>query len=428
MKNGFFGLFVICLLATTGVLGQTPPEPAPLTGAPAAFPTVPPPADWPGEEGAIWGACCGNSAAGPSCFWINTEYLLWRIKDAPLPIPVVTTTTQPQLLVPGALGQPGTSVLYGGSPVNLGTFSGTRLTAGGWLNGARTIGIEASAFLLEQRSAFFNARSDANGNPFLGLPYFDPASGANTALPVTYPPVPPPGFSRGAVTVASSTRLWGSEANGLFNVLRGDSLAIDLLGGFRYLDLQEGLGITGNGFITDSDGVSTVNAIGTDYFGTHNQFYGGQLGARLNWYGQKWFLNVCGKVALGETHQTLSVNGNSQVLNPTGDFVGIAPPVSLGSVYSQPTNIGQSSVNRFTVVPEIQFKIGYALTSHCRAFVGYDFLYWGSVLRPGNQLDGSVNDTQRFGQPLVGAAQPQPILQQSSFWAQGVSFGLQFAF
>src|SRR5262245_9985124 len=59
--------------------------------------------------------CC-DSCCGPR-LWVSAEYLLWWIKDGPFPVPLATTgsATDP---TPGALGQPGTTVLFGGSNVD----------------------------------------------------------------------------------------------------------------------------------------------------------------------------------------------------------------------------------------------------------------------------------------------------------------------
>ena len=48
--------------------------------------------------------------------------------------------------------------------------------------------------------------------------------------------------------------------NGLFNVARSDQFAVDLLAGFRYLELEESLSIAGGEQRIDlSNGVSTVS-------------------------------------------------------------------------------------------------------------------------------------------------------------------------
>jgi hypothetical protein len=63
-----------------------------------------------------------------------------------------------------------------------------------------------------------------------------------------------------------------------------------------------------------------------------------------------------------------------------------------------------------------------------RISVGYEFLYWSSVARPGNDIDSNINAAQvprdpRFGN---GLGDPRPAFQfhQSDFWAQGVNFGV----
>ena len=73
--------------------------------------------------------CC-NCAADCDCgphFWARAEYLLWWIKDAPMPVPVVATGPIVDNLQP-VLGQPGTSVLIGGESIGNSTRSGGRFT------------------------------------------------------------------------------------------------------------------------------------------------------------------------------------------------------------------------------------------------------------------------------------------------------------
>jgi len=109
-----------------------------------------------------------------------------------------------------------------------------------------------------------------------------------------------------------------------------------------------------------------------------------------------------------------------------------APGFYPGFVYSQPTNIGSFHHDVFSFVPQVQFKLGYDLLSNVRATVGYDFLYWTNVVRPGQQIDRTVNISQTppdaFGgvNQLIGAPRPMPLSNRSDFWAQGISAGLEF--
>ena len=43
-------------------------------------------------------------------------------------------------------------------------------------------------------------------------------------------------------------------------------------------------------------------------------------------------------------------------------------------------------------------------------------------------IDLVVNGTQIGGNPLVGPARPQFQFRDTSFWAQGINFGLQWNF
>jgi hypothetical protein len=94
------------------------------------------------------------------------------LKNAPLPVPLVTTGN-PNDNDPGALGQPGTRVLLGDSSVGYGTVSGVRASMGAWLDSAATVGIEGGGFVLERRSNGFFATSDNSGSPLLAFPFFN---------------------------------------------------------------------------------------------------------------------------------------------------------------------------------------------------------------------------------------------------------------
>lgn len=337
-------------------------------------------------------------------FWVNGEYLLWWIKDQPVPVPLATAN--PGGGVP-VLGGPGTVLLYGNTSQDMGTFSGMRFTAGGWLNDARTVGLEASGFLLEQRTNTTFFGTDATGAPPLGLPFVSPAGVPGVGL------ASGPGFGVGTITIAESTRLWGYEVNGLVNARRSERWQLDLLGGYRYLDLDEKLTFD-NPFVFAGSGVANPF---NDIFQTRNQFYGGQLGARVGFNRNRLHLNATGKVALGVNHEVVNIFGTSTVILPGGAVVAQTP----GGAFTAPSNIGRSTQNQFAVLPQATFQVGYDLTRRLRATVGYDILYLNQVVRPGDQID------PRFG-VAGGVTFPQPKFDQTDFWVQGVSFGLQLQF
>src|SRR4051812_32561347 len=78
------------------------------------------------------GATDGRTGGCPGCaspFWASAEYLLWWVKAGPLPLPLIATGSTADPL-PGALGQPGTSLVFGNTHNDYHTFSGVRIGAG----------------------------------------------------------------------------------------------------------------------------------------------------------------------------------------------------------------------------------------------------------------------------------------------------------
>jgi hypothetical protein len=356
------------------------------------------------------------------------EYLLWKIKTAPSPGPLVTTGN-PADPLPGALGQPGTRVLLGNSPFRYDSLSGGRITLGGWLDAEATLGAEASGFLLERGSTHFALASDANGNPPIYIPVINqtPTStnfGHEGSIAIA--DVPTAGLV-GNIAVGTATNLWGAEANAVFNLARSDRWSVTGLAGFSYLDLRENLTLSGSS--TDVTGVG-VNQMFLDQFNTANHFYGGQIGARIEYRLSILTFEALGEVALGGNQQTVHIQGVSQW---SGPGFSLPPGVYPGGLLTEPSNIGERSGAEFAVVPRLQAKVGCDLASWARLTVGYDFLYWTGVVRPGNQIDRSVNFTQIpgaqlfFGPPIPPAV-PEPLFKRSDFYAHGLNVGLTFSF
>ena len=78
---------------------------------------------------------------------------------------------------------------------------------------------------------------------------------------------------------------------------------------------------------------------------------------------------------------------------------------SSGGLLTQPASFSRDI---FAVVPQFNFDVGYEFNPFCRASIGYEFLYWSSVARPGDQVGG--------------------IPRGTNFWAQGLVFSLGFMF
>lgn len=405
MSKGMRAVLAVCLLGGSAALAQQPdlvltdPPASVGPGRVIAPPTTPCPA-----------ACPADAAPR---LWGGLEYLVWWTSRPHAP--ALVTTGDPADPVPGALGQPGTRVLFGGGRVDLGTYSGLRATLGGWLDEDSRFGLVASGLILERKSQGFTSKSDAAGNPPVYLPLFRADLGTEGSFTVSTPQALP-GVLTGSLAVRLTSRFWGADVNGVVNVFRQDGYQLDLLAGFRYLDLIESLSVVATGL---TDPVFDIHQETRDGFHTRNQFYGGQGGFRLsaNLSGLTAAADV--RLAMGSTYQVVGITGTSTQTGP-----GVPNGSFPGGVFAQPTNISRVPKSAFTVVPQVGLSVGYDVLDGVRVLGGYDFLYWGGVVRPGDQVDRSVNLTQQFGAARVGPANPAPLYDRTEYRAHGLSVGL----
>jgi hypothetical protein len=386
-----------------------------------------------GTEGPFAGPPCAPAgpaepaeAGGPTtlaayCWWVRAEGLVWWVKDGQTP-PLVTGGSRTDRF-PGALDEPGTTVLFGGALASQ-EHAGGRFSFGLWPGPGQCLGLEGSYLFLATRTDTFSA-SGAPNSSVLARPIFDVLAGReNTAL-VTFP-----GKSSGTVTVSSPTYLQGAEANGIWLAGQGRDARVELLAGFRYLDLNEAVDIGQSQNISPLGTFTSTSTVGVnigDHFGTRNNFYGGQVGLRGLWRFGCWEVDGSAKVAIGDSHEVVTISGFTTLQPPTG------PATTLnGGILALPSNSGSFSHDAFAVVPEVNLNVGYCFCHWFRAYVGYSLLYDSNVVRPGDQIDRAINPQQPpssvlFG-PLTGPGRPSFTRTTTDFWAQGVNFGVEFRY
>src|SRR5438105_637859 len=83
-----------------------------------------------------------------NCVYGSAEYLLFWFRKSPEPVPLVTTTSATTFVpfTTGALDQPRTSVVLGGSDIDPQEHSGGLFTLGVWCDEAQTNALEGSYF------------------------------------------------------------------------------------------------------------------------------------------------------------------------------------------------------------------------------------------------------------------------------------------
>jgi hypothetical protein len=368
-------------------------------------------------DGLGFAAVGGNPFANR--FYLGAEYLLWAVKGDDVP-PLVTQAP------PGgapALGVGGTQILYGDRPLGNGPRSGGRLNMGWWFDPDHTLGVDIGGFFLAEKVSFFSIAS-APGGPVIGRPFFNTTPGIVPGQ--DYELVGGTDINgqslAGNVEVRHSSSLWGYDINIRKNWLCGPSFNVDWLFGYRQMGLDETLQIRENLNLVDGSG---ANVLVNDRFQSQNRFYGGQVGL----IGELWLydrISLGGffKLGLGYTRASTAVEGLTAASVPgQGTFVG------PGGLYTGATNIGHYTRHSFSVVPELGLNLGYSVTDWMRLTVGYNFLYWTNVARPGRQLDTTVNLNNVFGSGTATAPlTPQRQNNISDFWAHGVTFGLEFRY
>jgi hypothetical protein len=353
-------------------------------------------------------------AGGDGRWSVSAEALVAWFKGSPTPVPIVTDNY---------LDVPGVNVLLGGGTADTNPNAGFRITAAYRVDGR--VGVEATGFYVPSRSTSSSVSSTGQpGSIDLLLPYFDVTLEQENVTEISWWPE-----YRGSAQATLSNNFGGGELNLTWAVPPQDGWRVDLLGGFRFLQLRESYTITTSSPYNAPNPADVWNT--TDAFDARNRFYGLQVGARAAYDRGPWIGSVMGKVALGAMQQRVSVGGFLE----TNDYNDYGPTQSFsGGYFALPTNSGAHSRNTFAVVPEIAVGVGYRLTPQATVYAGYSFLYASNVARPGEQINRNVNPTQSvaYGNdppaPLVGAAQPNFNFNTTDFWAQTLSVGVAYRF
>jgi len=401
----------------------------------------------------IYGEPCFGTV-GSRC-WIRGDYMLWWTKGMDLP-PLVTTS--PIGAPPGVLGEETTGVLFGGT-VNDGMESEFRGRIGYWLDPCHTAALEAEYLGVNPRSARYLAVS--GGDPILARPFYDVVRDIPSSQIIALP-----GTAVGTIQVRADERFntagfWyrrnlcrtqpgcvvgcgesvcstGCGEEACFEEIvgcgpsRGSGCApagacgahrIDLLLGYRYYGQSSTLGIN-ESVVSVAQGGQV--AVGTmfdirDTFRATNDFHGFEIGLESRHTRGPWSLDLSGKVALGNNHETVTIDGSTVITVP-----GQTPAVHDGGLLALPTNMGSYSRNHTVLIPQLGAELGYQWSCNLRAYVGYTLIYWDDAVLAASQIDTGINPSQLPPGTLVGPARPAFTLQETSYWAQGINLGLEY--
>jgi hypothetical protein len=348
--------------------------------------------------------------------WVEGELLLWFLRGDTLPPLATTSPVGTPRAAAGVLGLPGTAVLFGNQTVNDDLRVGFRLRSGAWLDCDNLCGVEGSFFFVGSQSTGFLGTA-----PILTRPFFNALTNAQDAEIVSFP-----GVASGTIRIEDRRGdFYGTDANARCNLCCGCNYRVDLLGGYRYLRLTDGLSIQEQ--LTSTNPASLV-PVGTgiavqDSFRTRNTFNGGQIGLAGEYRWSNLIVGLRGLAAVGDLHRTVDIDGSTVVAVP-----GQAPVTNAGGLLALPSNSGHFTSDRVAFASEVGITLGYQLTSHVRLSAGYSFLLLTNAVRTGDQIDLVVNPSQLPPGTLAGPARPAFMPHATDFWAQGVTLGLELRY
>ena len=373
-----------------------------------------------GVLGSLFGSVHGDNRFGacrPSRFWFDTEYLLLWTEERFLPALVTTSPPGTLQAEAGVLGFQDSSILFGDDKFEDNPVSGYRIHGGYWLDSQQTLGVGVRYFSLDDNSVDYSVAS--GGDPILGRPFLNTDLNQEDALLVAFP-----GLSTGSININATNEISGGDIYVRRLLYSGCGNRVDFVGGYQYSQIDDKVTVRNSLTSVDPAGRVPVNTvIGTrDEFDATNQFHGGSLGLMAEAEDGRLFWRAMAKVAFGNVRHKVAIRGQTVTDGPT------LPPVTDNfGLLALGSNIGDYQQDEYGVIPEARITLGYKLSNSTQLTIGYSVIYWSQVVLAGEAIDTAINPTQLTG-ALVGDARPRFNFTDTSFWAQGLNFGVNVRF
>jgi hypothetical protein len=349
-------------------------------------------------------------------FWMDTDLLFWVARGTATPALLTSSPVGTSAAQAGVIGQSGTQVVQGGSELDSSLRTGVRLELGGWLNADHTVALETVYLSLGHSTADYDATS--GGIPLLARPYFNTATGANSAILIAYPGQSSADFQTHVDSDFQSFEfLWRRM------LASSDVGRLDLLFGYRYQQLDEQLSVNDDFTATGTGGRATVGTTSAthDEFDTRDDFNGLELGVASQVHYNRWSLDNSLKLAVGDVYSVAAIGGSRVI-----DVPGSATVTDNHGFLALP-NLGIYRRDNLSIVPEISTSLGWQITSSLKMKLGYTFSYWTNVARPGEEITTtSLNPAQISS---VNATTGGPFhVHTTDYWAQGGNLGFEYKF
>ncbi|MAI35480.1 MAG: hypothetical protein CBE00_12710 [Planctomycetaceae bacterium TMED240] len=195
---------------------------------------------------------------------------------------------------------------------------------------------------------------------------------------------------------------------------------IDLVYGYQYMRLDEDLSIFSTLTNLDTSGSTPVGSIidVNDSFEAISEFHGAQIGFASRYRERCWSFNSLIKFGFGSLNRIAKRSGT------TSTTVGVDTAVTNEGLLVNNNNSGKISDRTFGWIPELDVSIGYRITPKLDATFGYNLIAMTDAVRVSGTIDPDLAVNSSSNSPRV----PSPGMQYSTFYIQGIHFGLQYGF
>jgi hypothetical protein len=378
------------------------------------------------------GACCGPMSCGvggcgprccgpggclncptdpcfqcrPNLWLVKADLMLaWR-QGRGYPALVTTDPSTEDSTTSGVL--PDATVLYDGNSDTTQMRAGLNLDFGTWLNDCQSVGIGGRFFFVGDDAGEFARNSGQNS--VLAIPFFSVDLGAPSSLLLAHPDID--GEVRtGSVNIRATNQVHGFDAYLRLLYCRTACGRVDFITGYHTSSVDDQFLLR-----MQTDGNQLNNDIRLfDEFNTENTFHGVILGILTEHQICCMTLRGKARVSIGNMHQRVDINGGTSVN-------GVLDQNEPGGLFTANSNIGSYSQDQFCAVTESGVQLGYFINPNLQFTVGYNLMFWSNVVRPGDQIDTTVDDLN------VPPTRPAFDFNTSSFWVQSLNLGLTCEF
>ncbi len=359
--------------------------------------------------------CRGCDRCAAFSPWFGTaEVLLWWRRPQQLPALITTSPDGTDRDLAGQLDQDDTTILFGQDRYGKSVSAGGRFTLGRWLDPSQCYSLTGRFWLAGSENYSFNANS--LDFPILARPFLNVTTDADGEVDAQL--IAFTDELNGNVSVSGTSDIYGADIS--FNQLCREGLGgrIDLMYGYQFLRINEGLGISSETMVTGGTTLPIGSMITVrDQFDTENEFHGGHVGFSGFHREGCWSLDGLIKFGFGNLSRRATLSAETVTAN------GGQTATDANGLLVRSSNAGDYSDNTFAWVPELNLNVGYRWRPCVDLTVGYSLVGLTEALQPWRTISSSLA-TDLSDDPT----EPTVNFKYRDHWVQGINFGVRWCY